>query len=165
MGPRECLDQPREGRQGEQGAQRCCWRPRSGHLRKRDGSGRKPRSLCVQIDDAWLCPQDRTQLINAHCFFILKNLRDPQNSFKGEKSARGHAPSWGAGIRKRTLPPLTPGPLSRGGMGLAERRDLFLLPFRATPAAHGGSQARGRIRAIVASLHHSHSNTGSKLCL
>lgn len=118
FGPRECLDQPREGRQGEQGAQRCCWRPGSGHLRKRDGSGRKPRCLCVQIDDAWLCPQDRTQLINAHCFFILKNLRDPQNSFKGEKSARGHAPSWGAGIRKRTLPPLTPRALEQRWDGI-----------------------------------------------
>ena len=31
---------------------------------------------------------------------------------------------------------------------------LFLL-FRATCTAYGSSQARGRIRAIVASLHHS----------
>lgn len=105
LGPRECLDQPREGKQGEQGAQRCCWRPGSGHLRKRDGSGRKPRCLCVQIDDAWLCPQDRTQLINAHFFFILKNLRDPQNSFKGEKSAQGHAPSGGGLALGRGLCP------------------------------------------------------------
>ena len=34
--------------------------------------------------------------------------------------------------------------------------------FRATPAAHGGSQARGLIRAIAAGLHHSHSNARSK---
>ena len=33
------------------------------------------------------------------------------------------------------------------------------------PAAYGGSQARGLIRAAAASLHHSHSNAGSKLCL
>ena len=33
---------------------------------------------------------------------------------------------------------------------------------RATPATYGSSQARGRIGAVPASLHHSHSNTGSK---
>ena len=33
---------------------------------------------------------------------------------------------------------------------------------RATPAAYGGSQARGLIRAVAAGLHHSHSNTGSE---
>ena len=32
----------------------------------------------------------------------------------------------------------------------------------ATPAAYGSSQARDRIRAAAASLHHSHSNAGSK---
>ena len=32
----------------------------------------------------------------------------------------------------------------------------------ATPAAYGGSQARGPIRAIAAGLHQSHSNTRSK---
>ena len=31
--------------------------------------------------------------------------------------------------------------------------------FRATPEAYGGSQARDRIRAAAAGLHHSHSNT------
>ena len=30
------------------------------------------------------------------------------------------------------------------------------------PAAYGGSQARGRVRAVVISLHQSHSNTGSE---
>ena len=40
---------------------------------------------------------------------------------------------------------------------------LFLL-FRATPAACGGSQAVGPIRATVACLHHSHSNERSKPC-
>ena len=35
----------------------------------------------------------------------------------------------------------------------------------AAPAAYGGSHARGRIRALAAGLHHSHSNAGSKpLC-
>ena len=33
--------------------------------------------------------------------------------------------------------------------------------FRATPAAHGGSQARGRIAAVASSLYHSHSNARS----
>ena len=34
--------------------------------------------------------------------------------------------------------------------------------FRATPAAYGGSQARGRTAAATASRYHSHSNAGSK---
>ena len=38
---------------------------------------------------------------------------------------------------------------------------LFLL-FRAAPAAYGRSQARGRIGATPASLHHNHSHTGSE---
>ena len=37
----------------------------------------------------------------------------------------------------------------------------FCLFFSAAPAAYGGSQARGWIRASAASLHHSHSNSGS----
>ena len=41
---------------------------------------------------------------------------------------------------------------------------LFSL-FRAAPGAYGSSQARDRIRAIAACLHHSNSNVGSKLCL
>ena len=36
---------------------------------------------------------------------------------------------------------------------------------RATPAAYGGSHARGLIRAVVTGLHHSHSNTRSELRL
>ena len=42
--------------------------------------------------------------------------------------------------------------------------DDYLL-FRAAPAAYGGSQARGRVGAIAAGLHHSHSNAGSELHL
>ena len=34
--------------------------------------------------------------------------------------------------------------------------------FRATPMAHGDSQARGRIGATAADLSHSHSNLGSE---
>ena len=44
-------------------------------------------------------------------------------------------------------------------------RFFFFFFFRATPSAYGGSQARGRIRATAAGLHHSHRNAGPKLCL
>ena len=37
---------------------------------------------------------------------------------------------------------------------------IYLL-FRAAPVAHGHSQARGRMRAAAAGLHHSHSKTRS----
>ena len=37
--------------------------------------------------------------------------------------------------------------------------------LRAAPTAYGGSQSRGPIRAVAASLHHSHSNAGSELCV
>ena len=39
---------------------------------------------------------------------------------------------------------------------------LFFCLFRATPVAHGDSQARGRIGAIAAGLCHSHSIAGSE---
>ena len=39
---------------------------------------------------------------------------------------------------------------------------LFYLLFRATPKAYGSLQARGPIGAAAASLHHSHSSTGSE---
>ena len=42
---------------------------------------------------------------------------------------------------------------------------FFFFYFRAAPAAYGGLQARGPIRAIDAGLHHSHSNSGSELHL
>ena len=37
--------------------------------------------------------------------------------------------------------------------------------FKAEPEADGSSQARGRIGATAAGLHHSHSNARSELCL
>ena len=37
---------------------------------------------------------------------------------------------------------------------------FIFLSFRAAPAAYGGSQARGQIRAAAAGLDHSHSNAG-----
>ena len=42
---------------------------------------------------------------------------------------------------------------------------FFFVFSRATPAAYGGFQARGLIRAVAISLRHSHSNGGSELCL
>ena len=38
---------------------------------------------------------------------------------------------------------------------------FFFFFLRAKPAAYGGSQARGLIRAAAAGLNHSHSNAGS----
>ena len=43
-----------------------------------------------------------------------------------------------------------------------KKKIFFLNLFRATPMANGSSQASGRIRAVTASLHHSHSNAGSE---
>ena len=42
---------------------------------------------------------------------------------------------------------------------------FFFCLFRATPRAHRGFQARGRIGAVATGLHHSHSNTRSELHL
>ena len=39
---------------------------------------------------------------------------------------------------------------------------LFIFLFRTTAVGYGRSQARGQIGAVAASLHHSHSNMGSK---
>ena len=39
---------------------------------------------------------------------------------------------------------------------------FFCLFFRAAPVVYGGSQARGYIRAVAASLYHSLNNAGSK---
>ena len=41
----------------------------------------------------------------------------------------------------------------------------FIFIFTAALGACGSSQARGGIGATAASLHHSHSNAGSELCL
>ena len=52
--------------------------------------------------------------------------------------------------------PLTPPPISPSLSCLSP----WL--FRAAPTAHGGSQARGWIRAVATGLHHSHCNMGSE---
>ena len=40
---------------------------------------------------------------------------------------------------------------------------FFFFSFMAPPTAYGHSQSRDRIKAVAASLHHSHSNTRSEL--
>ena len=47
----------------------------------------------------------------------------------------------------------------------ASINNVFCLLFRATPAACGSSQARGRTVATASGLNHSHSNTGYEPCL
>ena len=42
---------------------------------------------------------------------------------------------------------------------------FFFCLFGAAPTAYGGSQARGLIRAVAASLCHSYSNAGCELSL
>ena len=42
---------------------------------------------------------------------------------------------------------------------------FFFFLFKAKPMVYGGSQARGRIGAAAAGLHHSHSNIRAELCL
>ena len=41
----------------------------------------------------------------------------------------------------------------------------FFFFLRVAPAEYGSSQARSQIGAAATSLHHSHTNIGSKLCL
>ena len=56
--------------------------------------------------------------------------------------------------------------LHRSALARLENQLLFCsFFFRAAPTACGGSRARGRIGAVAADLHHSHSNTGSELRL
>ena len=83
-----------------------------------------------------------------------------------------HAEVPGPGIEP--IPQQWPKPLSDNGGSLAccATRELldsiFILfyfifcLFRAVPAACGGSQARGLIGAVAASLHHSYSNARSE---
>ena len=62
---------------------------------------------------------------------------------------------------------------SCGSEGEKEQASFFLLSRlskgrrygRLAPAAYGSSQARGRVGAAAASLHHSHSHAGSRPCL
>ena len=68
----------------------------------------------------------------------------------------------GLGVDPRPLQ--QPGPLQLDSILFSSPLFSSLL-FRATCAPHGSSQARGRIGAAVADLHHSHSNATSELHL
>ena len=46
--------------------------------------------------------------------------------------------------------------------GIGDKMGIFFWLLRAAPAAYGGCQTRGQIRAVAAGLHHSHSNAGSE---
>ena len=50
-------------------------------------------------------------------------------------------------------------------MSLFLSLSLFLIFFRAIPAAYRNSQVRGQIRAVGSGLHHSYSNVGLELRL
>ena len=61
--------------------------------------------------------------------------------------------------------PQVPPPKKRQFISLNFDFFFFFAISRAAPTAYGGSWARGRIRAVAASLHQSHSNAGSELRL
>ena len=79
-------------------------------------------------------------------FFRENNKRNFKSLFESLKSFFSSFSRWNYGKRK----------ISHSMIFF-----IFLL-FRASLEAYGGSQARGRIRATTAGLHHSHSNVGSK---
>ena len=58
--------------------------------------------------------------------------------------------------------PFSTGSSTGQGSTLCREVILFFFLFMAAPTAYGSSQARGWIGAVVASLHNSHSNAGSK---
>ena len=61
------------------------------------------------------------------------------------------------------IPPIKPKLLDFLSLSLSLFFFLVFFAFsRAAPSAYGGSQARGRIGALAAGLHQSHSNTGSE---
>ena len=63
--------------------------------------------------------------------------------------------------RKRHVEVLTPSICAEDLIYLFIYLFIYFCLFRAAPVAHGGSQARSQIRAVAATLHHSHSNAGS----
>ena len=69
-------------------------------------------------------------------------------------------------LEKAGCPTQAAHPSSDGWLWKAAfKKTLVFFLFRATSAAYGGSQARGQVGATAAGLHHSHSNSGSKLRL
>ena len=99
----------------------------------------------------------------------------PYGSWASGGPASPVSPSWNrvdTVVARGRLP--TGGPSWQGGPGTKQCPSasgviekglcysFFLFFFRATPSAYGGSQAKGRIGAVAAGLHYSHSNSGSK---
>ena len=59
-------------------------------------------------------------------------------------------------------------PTALGAIGMMPNSIIIIIIFclfKAAPTAYGGSQARGGIRAVAASLCYSHSNVGYELHL
>ena len=129
------------------------------------GGGQGPTMCTAVVVTPLRCPQALTSLLGG-----------------SEVSPTGRA------TRSLPMPRLPPGgsQRQREGLGLAfflalfisrschhcrffgtriSIKKIFFFLVRAAPAAYGGSQARGRIRAAAAGLHHGHSNAGSKLHL
>ena len=86
--------------------------------------------------DAWLSPG---KLQQGAAYFVQKYPLDGELSFMGKLFLFGDA--------------------------LTCSFSNFFFLFRATPAAYGSFQARGRTGAVVASLYHSQGNSGSELHL
>ena len=118
-------------------------------------------------------------LLEAEIFQTESGMREGFSPFLQSCRQHGWAPQgdqedWAAG----TLISQAPRPLERDTPGQRFGDDLtqqgivifffffffsVFLPFsRVTPAAHGGSQARGLIGVVAASLHQSHSNARSE---
>ena len=136
----------------------CDWR-----RRYRRGPG-----LWKQMHPSEPCP-----LHSQLCDWALLNLAESQ--FSSLKCATTGQAKHLAGIVASRKPSVNANYYCSGPIGLrVDQKEsyqekiriffLFLL-FRATPAAYGGSQARGRIGATAASLHNSHSNASSELPL
>ena len=73
--------------------------------------------------------------------------------------SEGHSQQWPWGPKRCQGWPLGEGYWLQHNCGLYF---AFFFFFRAAPTVYRSSQARGRIRAVAASLHHSHSNARSK---
>ena len=73
-------------------------------------------------------------------------------------------PSWRSWT-PRGLGTTTPRQPSAPDSFLSFSFTFFFFLLRATPAAYGSSQDKGQIRAAATSLHHSCTNSGSKLPL
>ena len=99
------------------------------------------RDHCIPVGSRASRPQRLTWVFRAHRFH-WKTHPLPQKDQRGWLSKKQNSDEQETG-----------------------RLFICLFFFRAKPVAYQSSQARGRIRATVAGLHHSHSNARSELCL